>query len=304
MASKIFITLLKRKIESFIGTYTNDSNTIFKEETGKLVHPGEYGTYKERAFKELIRMVIGRDQCISDGFIITSDDSRSTQCDVIIYNSAAMPLIDNDIAKFFPIEEVNSIGEIKSILTKTELRNALRKMAENKRLCDHRKGTSRGDSGPENSAKIIVYYEGKPIDNDLTEKKYMISFLVCQKIKGCAISEIDWEEIYDGIDRKYWHNAILSVEDGFIGYSVQTCRLSPSLAGISKFESGNKVLGWWFPSISYIGETYSCDISVNSPVGEGEYRYFFEFLSILYNGISEVCKQQMDPVPYLGVGVD
>ena len=304
MANRNFMTILKRKIESFIGTYTDDSSALFTRENGKLVHPGEYGAYKERAFKELIRTVIDRDQSISDGFIITSNDCTSTQCDVVIYNAVAMPLIDNDIANFYPIEEVNSIGEIKSTLTKSELKNALRKMAKNKQLCDNRKGTYRSNSVPINSARIIVYEDGKPIENDIQEKEYLVSFLVCQKIKNCVVSEISWDEIYDGIDRKYWHNAILSVEDGFIGYSVQQNNLSPTLAAVSKFGSGNRVLGWWFPSISYNNQTYSCDITIKSPFDTEEYRYILEFLSVLYNGISEVYKQQMDPVPYLGVDID
>lgn len=304
MANKIFITLLKRKIESFIETYSSDSSSIFKRETGELMHPGEYGAYKERAFKELLRMVIDRDQSISDGFIITSDNRTSTQCDVIIYNAAAIPLIDNGIANFFPIEEVNSIGEIKSTITKTELKKALRKMAKNKQLCDSRMGTYRGVSEYKHSARITIYHNNKPVENDFAEKKYMITYLVCQKIKDCNISEIDWEEIYDGIDRKYWHNAILSVEDGFIGYSVRASKLSPNLAGISKFGSSDEILGWWFPSISYFGEVYKCEISIKSPIDIDKYRYIFEFLSVLYNGISDVYKQQMDPVPYLGVDID
>lgn len=304
MSSNVFRTLLERKIDTFINTFSTDSNSIFKDINNKLIHPGEYGMYKEEAFKELLRMILNKRQMISDGFIISADGSISTQCDILVYNYDAIPLIDSNIAKFFPIEEVNSIGEIKSGLTKTELRNALRKMAENKRLCDNKKGTYRGDCGHRDVAKIRIYHEDRPFEYDILEKEYMISFLVCQKIKGCVVSEIDWEEIYDGIDRKYWHNAILSIEDGFIGYSVQTSRLSPNLASIGKFENVDNILGWWFPSITYYGEAYNCDITNKSPVDTDEYRYIFEFLSILYNGISEVYKQEMDPVPYLGMDID
>lgn len=41
---------------------------------------------------------------VSDGFIITSKNSISTQCDIIIYNSNTVPLISDGIARMFPIE--------------------------------------------------------------------------------------------------------------------------------------------------------------------------------------------------------
>ena len=44
---------------------------------------------------------------VSDGFIITSKNSISTQCDIIIYNSNTVPLISDGIARMFPIFVTN-----------------------------------------------------------------------------------------------------------------------------------------------------------------------------------------------------
>lgn len=116
--SHIFRTILERKIDVFVGTYSDDGNSLFKnKDTGKLIHPGEYGMYREQTFKELLRVITCKDMDISDGFIITSKDEISTQCDIVIYNHNAIPLIDNGIEKFYPIEEVNGIEEVKSDLS-------------------------------------------------------------------------------------------------------------------------------------------------------------------------------------------
>ena len=48
MPNKIFSTLLERQINQFIETYQKDSNIIFKDFNNTLIHPGEYGMYREQ----------------------------------------------------------------------------------------------------------------------------------------------------------------------------------------------------------------------------------------------------------------
>lgn len=280
MSSNIFGTLLERKIETFINTFSTDSNSIFKDINNKLIHPGEYGMYKEEAFKELLRMILNKRQMISDGFIISADNSVSTQCDILVYNYDTIPLIDSNIARFFPIEEVNAIGEIKSILSKSELKKALLKLAENKKLSEKRTGSR---------TNLI-----KPF----LEHNYLTSFLVCQKI-NCDISSIDWEQIYESLPRKYWHNAILSLEDGFLGYELQSTKLDLLLKQIYGIEQDASYV-WERPSLSYNDKTYNCTVSLQKPDKDDRYRHIIEFVIALQKTINSTNTYSMDAIRYLG----
>ena len=62
--------------------------------------------YRERCAKELLELVCNRNIAISDGFMISSENNVSTQCDIIMYQRDTMPVIDNRVANFFPVEIV------------------------------------------------------------------------------------------------------------------------------------------------------------------------------------------------------
>lgn len=60
MASKRFEQIFYRQISQFVGMFSEDSNSIFKDEKNKLIHPGEYGRYRENTSKQLLRMVLDK----------------------------------------------------------------------------------------------------------------------------------------------------------------------------------------------------------------------------------------------------
>ena len=164
MASNIYKILFKQKLDNFICTFSTDSTSLFSSLSGRLIHPGEYGMYRERCLKDILSYFLDKNYTISDGFIINSNNEVSTQCDVIIHNSKIMPLIDNNISNFFPMEVISSIGEVKSTLSKDQLKETLRKLAKNKMLFSNRISTSQNQ-------RLIIMDEVLPL-----------SFLVCKKI--------------------------------------------------------------------------------------------------------------------------
>lgn len=115
MASDIFRNIIEQKIDVFASTFGNDANKLFKKDS-KLIHPLEYGMYRERCAKELLSFICDRSMAISDGFMISSENHVSTQCDIIMYQRDIMPIIDNGITNFFSVEIVGCIGEVKSTL--------------------------------------------------------------------------------------------------------------------------------------------------------------------------------------------
>ena len=136
MSSKIFNALLEEKIENLISAYQNTSRTVFFDDKEKrLIHSGEFGAYREKLVKEFLRFVIPQKVAINNGFIISSTDEISTQCDIIIYDHNVTPLIQsNELQTFYPVETVVGVGEVKSKLSRSEFVTAINKLARIKEI--------------------------------------------------------------------------------------------------------------------------------------------------------------------------
>jgi len=218
MASQIFQNILKSEIENFKKSFSDTSTDLFYDSrTGKLIHPGEFGMYKERVVKKFLQMIIPQRLSIHTGFVITPKNNVSTQCDIVIYDSKSTPLIQ-DIANqtFYPVETVVGLGEIKSTLSKNDLKIAINKLAKNKRL-----RSDILDLGP----AINKRHEPGNIDLEKYPFDHIFSFIICEKF-NFDIKDLKFAEIYDDdIDQKYKHNLILSVKDGLFFYNdgIKNC---------------------------------------------------------------------------------
>ncbi len=208
----IFMKLLKSKIEKFLSDYINLSRDVFVDKEGKLIHPGEFGTYRENIIKNFIEPFLPDRLAIGTGFIISSKDKISSQCDLIIYDKSNTPVIENEEQRFFPIECVAGVIEVKSRLSKTQFKDALIKLTNIKKIRFdisspaylHRKMDNKLPFNPE-------YF---PLDQIAT-------LLICESI------DMDFEEgledffndVYDGIDKSLFHNMILSLDNGCFLYN-------------------------------------------------------------------------------------
>lgn len=285
MGNKIFRTIIERKIDTFANTFASDSKSIFKNDT-KLIHPLEYGMYREKCFKELLEFILNKHTAVADGFIITSTEEVSTQCDLIIYQSNVIPLIDNNIAKFFPIEIVNGIGEIKSDLSKKEFKEALQKLARNKMLTEKRKGSEISSKGT------------------FGEYDYLNSFLVCNKF-NFDITSVDYNEIYDQIPRAYWHNAILSLEDGLLTYKLNFKELPNPMKDNFIAKKGNieaKPVIWEYPVHIENKEVYNCSDNFIRADENKKYAHVIHFLTIIKTSLEFQKQFNFDFVNYLDLG--
>ena len=63
--NRIFYEIIKRKIDLFLSTFITESESIFNKDD-RLIHPGEYGMYRERCLKELLRNIIPEKYRIGD----------------------------------------------------------------------------------------------------------------------------------------------------------------------------------------------------------------------------------------------
>lgn len=283
MASDIFTNILEQKIDNFASTFGDGATNIFTKDK-KIIHPLEYGMYKERCAKELLSFVTNKDTGISDGFLITADNNVSTQCDIIMYQNNTIPLLDNGIANFYPIEIVKGIGEIKSTLNKTDFSNALVKLAKNKMMFAQRKG---------NSITSKRMFE---------ENNEIFSFLICNKL-SFDISEINFDDIYKDIpDLRYRHNAILSLQDGVITYNITFSEAPQKQRQDFIQKEGNintNPRNWYYPHHSHLGECYKCNINFQRIDSNDKYAHIKEFLIGIRTLLRAVYEYEFDFVCYL-----
>ena len=209
MGNKIFDALLEEKIDTFKNLFENTSRSVFVDEkTKKLFHTGEFGTYRELVSKEFLKSFIPRKLDIGTGFVISPND-KSTQCDLIIYDSSITPFLQsNELQRFYPVETVVGIGEIKSVMTKAQLKQAINKLAKVKKM---KSEVPNATIFPDSEFKYNS--KNNPYDNIFT-------FIICQKF-DFDVLKIDMNELYSkGV--KYWHrhNLILSIEDGLLLYNL------------------------------------------------------------------------------------
>ena len=230
----------------------------------------------------MIRKIIPGRLEIGDGFIFTSSGKVSTQCDIIIYDKNNCPLIENNNKqRFFPIECVVAIGEVKSNLTKSELKDALLKLQNNKKL--------RSEISFNNP---YVFCDGEqttfnPVENP---KDQIISFLICNRINKCDFHELvnEMDKIYN-CDRNYYlrHNLILSVTDGTIMYKEVKDGKKFSFYPII---NGNKKLNSFLPPTVI-------DSEVDKKNGQ---EHIIGFLNYLYMGVSMTSIMYPEMTNYLG----
>lgn len=82
-----FLQLFKIQTINFLNVYRN-ANQIFLdiERKNKLIHPGEFGMFREAAVRDLLHFFLPIKHEISTGFLINTNNQTSTQCDIVIFN--------------------------------------------------------------------------------------------------------------------------------------------------------------------------------------------------------------------------
>src|SRR5690606_33809183 len=118
-------------------SYSGTSKELFYDtENKKLTHSLEFGLYRESICKDFLKFIIPSRLEIDDGFLLsTKNNNISTQCDIVIYDPTHTPLYETEKKqRFFLIETVVSIGEVKSKLTKDSLKKTINKLARIKSI--------------------------------------------------------------------------------------------------------------------------------------------------------------------------
>jgi hypothetical protein len=211
----VISSLIRSRIDEFRWDFLHSAERLFVDRsTGNLIHPGEFGTYRERLVARLLSQVLpGRYQCAT-GFLVNPDECVSSQCDLVIYDREENPCLQStELQRFFPVETVYGVGEVKSTVSKADFKTHLKKLAMVKAM------RSRVLTElPLRPWSVRTY----PFDPTKVEWHNIVTFLVCAKL-DFDLREIaqDLALAYDSVgERVNWHNLILSLDDGMFGYST------------------------------------------------------------------------------------
>ena len=214
MSNQVFDSLFRERVDIFRTAFSVISTEVFYDQEEKsLRHTGEYGMYRESIVRNFLKFIVPSSLDISTGFLITSMEDVSTQCDIVIFDSGMTPLYQGgEHQRFFPIESVFCVGEVKSTLSKPELAAALNKLAKIKSLSEQITNPT-----------IIRKYPSGPFDPTNDPHDLIPSILICQKL-DFKLSNIENEidDMYEADVRyRHKHNMILSIEDGLLSYFDQ-----------------------------------------------------------------------------------
>lgn len=270
----IFDNLIKSKIEKFVFDFKHLSKQIFVDENGSQIHSGEFGGYRERIVADLIQPFLPSRLDIGTGFIICHNDKISTQCDIIIYDKECTPFIDNYGQRFFPVECVVGVIEVKSCLTKSSFKEALIKLSNIKKL------------KKESSNKIYVFKDKSKqteFDPDKFIYDQIASFIVCDSIDYDFTDKVDnfFADVYKDIDKSLYHNMVLSLSDGCFLYR----------------DNQKKVI--FCPYYNYSDKPFENVLLASHPLGY-KYEHIAAFLNYFFMLISSASSLYFEFTYYLG----
>lgn len=208
MSDNIINKILLHKAKRFKGVFADDSVDLYFNSKNKTFHAAEFGRYRENLTADFLKSFIPGYISVSTGFIVSQKNRVSTQCDIVLYDKDLTPLIQDDkLNQFFPADCIKGIGEVKSNLTKTLLKEALVKLAEVKKV----------------SFEVSKEAAGHTCDTYDREHdwNHAYTFLICNQITGDTsdlANEIDTYYTKHSIPHKYRHNFILSLDGKALYY--------------------------------------------------------------------------------------
>jgi hypothetical protein len=120
-------------LKSLFNTYSNELRANFKK-TRIGQHSGLKGIKREDILKELLKEYFPvTHEVVCRGEIFDNKNNVSKEMDIIIYN-VSIPVFKSESTKLFPIDSIYGVCQVKSLLDKNELRNAVLNIQSAKKM--------------------------------------------------------------------------------------------------------------------------------------------------------------------------
>ena len=107
------------------------------EDARAATSPAAVGDAMEQPVKDQLEQILPRGIGVGSGFVIDSNGATSRQTDIVLYEKDICPIFSINKTPgttYFPCEGVIAVGQVKSLLTRSLLREEFGKIASVKRL--------------------------------------------------------------------------------------------------------------------------------------------------------------------------
>ena len=102
--------------------FDNLELSLVNEMKIKIQHNLEDGKYREYLVKRILSKIVPAKYEITNGFVIDSDNNKSDEMDIIIYDKSYVPPFFDETYTVVPIEAVIAVIQVKTTLTLEELK--------------------------------------------------------------------------------------------------------------------------------------------------------------------------------------
>lgn len=158
-----------------------------------MPHYGERGRIAEEIIKSVLSRILPKRFSIGTGVVISAHGDVSRQTDIVIFdNFFNSPLLSEFGSCLFPAEIVFATIEVKSVLTRRELRTSMDAIMQMRKVGSQKKyivPTTVIESGKPPSSKMLQYTERTPPRNYIvgfTQKGLGPSYQhFCDKLRAC-----------------------------------------------------------------------------------------------------------------------
>lgn len=114
------------KVYEVIKSAAKKMQIEFEEITSQVNHRPTKGDFRENILKDFLKKYLPENFGICKGIVIDVDGNQSNQQDILIYDKSFTPrFLHTDDENVLPIESILATIEVKSTLTREELRKAL-----------------------------------------------------------------------------------------------------------------------------------------------------------------------------------
>ncbi len=105
--------------------FDNLESSLINEMRIRIQHNLEDGKYREYLVKRILSKIVPSKYEITNGFVIDSDNNKSDEMDIIIYDKSYVPPFFDETYTVVPIEAVIAIIQVKTTLTWSELKSSI-----------------------------------------------------------------------------------------------------------------------------------------------------------------------------------
>lgn len=188
--------------------------------------PGLIGAAKEHPARVHLASILPDGVGVGSGIVVDSYGGASKQQDIVIYERRCPIFSQNDTAEatFYPVEGVIATGEVKSTLTKSELRDSFGKCHSVKKLRRYAVATQ-DPLNLEPTVDYRIYGDGtcflgtkeEGFNQDKNSLDQIYTFILCEKFGSSADTTLaNAAALYRDYDIAVGPNAIFSLKDGFL----------------------------------------------------------------------------------------